>query len=73
MTETEKHSRGRKPVSLGGPRPLSRQEIEALRQDRKDFHEKAKTLLAHVKPIGLSMAAPEPHTPAAAKPPLTSN
>jgi len=52
---------------------LSRQEIEALRQDRKDFHEKAKTLLAHVKPIGLSMAAPEPHTPAAAKPPLTSN
>ena len=38
MTATLKRSQNRKPAPSEGPRPLTKQEIESLRQDAKDDH-----------------------------------
>ena len=39
MTETAKPSRNLKPAPSEGPRPLTKQEIESLRQDAKEGHQ----------------------------------
>ena len=51
MKEITNASPVRKPLPSDGPRPLTKQEIESLRQDAREGHEIAKTLLADVKPL----------------------
>jgi len=39
MTATTKHSQNLKPAPSDGPRPLTPQEIESLRQSAKEDHQ----------------------------------
>jgi len=50
MAEITKPLQNQKPAPLEGPRPLTPQEIESLRQDRKEGHEWAQKAIRKLKP-----------------------
>jgi hypothetical protein len=51
MTVNTKTSPTLKSSPSEGPRPLTKQEIESLRQDKRECHQLAQKLLKNLKPL----------------------